>query len=141
MLLIKGRDLELLEIKSLIRTGDSTENYWDANWLHAEIYIETASFKAHYATFLRAEDFQVFQQQVVCMKNHTAKTMEFLTMEGGFSLLGTLQTNGVIICTGKAVDETGNCLEYRFSIDNIVLDYLDDQPSGILKKYPVIGWP
>jgi len=141
MLLIKGRDLELLEIKNLIRTGDSTDDYWDANWLHAEIYIETASFKAHYATPLRTEDFQVFQQQVVCMKNNTAKIIEFLTMEGGFSLLGTLQTNGVIICTGKATDEAGNCLEYRFFIDNIVLDYLNDQISDILKKYPVIGRP
>lgn len=140
-MLIKGQNAECLEIKILRRENSKSTDYWDGNWLNAEVKIETSHFKAHYGTNFRAEDFQRFYDDIIRLKNHDVNEVVFTTMEEGLHLNLELQKNGSLLCSGKTNNLSENSLEFQFTIDNMALNYLVDQLREILKEYPVIGSP
>lgn len=131
--------IEFLEITILRRENPQAEDFWDANWLKAEIKIEVEGFKAHYATNLRVDDFQRFYEQMNDLKKGISQEAKFFTMEDGLSLSCKLQSTGNLMCEGRANNETGNILEFKLLLEGIFIERIINQLDTILKIYPLIG--
>lgn len=132
-------DSEFLEIIIIKRMHPEASDYWDANWLEAEIIIEVQGFQARYLTALRTDDFQAFYKQINDLHNNIIDKASFTTMEEGLSLMCTIKTTGTFICVGRARHESGNTLDFTMSFDNHAAAKLTFQLEKILKDYPVEG--
>lgn len=140
-MLIKGQCAEYLEIKNLQREHYGANDYWDGNWLRAEVKIEVPCFEACYWTSFRVEDFQKFFTDIIHLKNQTVNEITFDTLESGLYLKLKLQKTGSLICSGKTDNLSGNSLQFELILDNMILDHLANQLQVLLRKYPLIGQP
>lgn len=60
-------------------------------------------------------------------------------MEEGLYFFCKTEYNGIINCKGKANNDTGNNLEFRFQTDLAALDVFVNEFEAILKSYPLVG--
>lgn len=134
---IKNETSEV-QINILRRSNSNTEDYWDGNWLEAEIRIQVRGFSCIYGTNLRADDFEKFYSDILMLNSGNNKEIEFTTMEEGLYLHLTAEPYGRIRCSGKGKDDASNSLEFNFEIDLMSLDSIIAELKTLLKLYPVI---
>ncbi len=128
-----------LKIKILGRENPNTNDYWDGNWLKAEIYLELLGIKVAYATNIRVEEIQAFLEKLVSFYNNDIDKVEFTTMEEGIYLFLQNQKSGVILIKGVAVIETSGKLEFQFSTDILSLEKFYKDLKGNMSQYPLVG--
>jgi hypothetical protein len=63
-MMLKGES-SVIAINILRRSNINTSDYWDANWIEAEIKIQVPGFKAHYGANLRIDDLQRFHESLI----------------------------------------------------------------------------
>jgi hypothetical protein len=137
--MIIKNEIDELQINILKRSNTQAEDYWDANWLEAEVKIRVRGFSCLYGTNLRTDDFQRFYNDALLFSYGNRKEIEFRTMEEGLYLKFEAGPNGMVFCVGKAKDDEGNSLEFKFEIDNTATTSLISQLTETLKFYPVMG--
>jgi len=127
-----------LEIKILRRSNTETDDYWDANWLEAEIKIKTNNFMALYGTNLRVDDLQKFYERLTILQNGDIKKVEFTTMEEGLYICCEIKHRGNIICRGIAKNDSDH-LNFKFQTDLGSLGIFISELKMVLICYPLIG--
>jgi hypothetical protein len=128
---------DFLEINIIKRSNPNANDYWDANWLDAEIKINVQGFTAHYQTNLRAEDFTTFYENMSTLQQGKANEIKFTTIEDGLYLNCKMKSTGTLVCSGIAKHENNN-LNFNLTL-NGALDEGLVQLQNILKSYPIIG--
>jgi|LauGreDrversion4_2_1035121.scaffolds.fasta_scaffold14863_4 hypothetical protein len=128
-----------LEITILKRSNSDTDDYWDGNWLEAEIKIVLPGIKILYGTNLRVDDLQRFYENVIALKYNRSKEAEFTTMEEGIYLHLDFEPNGAVRCKGKANSESGNSLDFKIQTELALLDVFIDELRIALESYPLVG--
>jgi hypothetical protein len=139
--MILGNNDEYLEIKILKRSYENSDNYWDINWLDAEIHIKVSGFEGLYNAFLRIEDFQSFSADLASLLYDQKAKADFHTFEGSLILVCTLQKNGILNCFGEAKNEIGNRLMFSLDIEQENIFRCLKQIKVILDTYPVLMAP
>lgn len=128
-----------MRIDIIGRSNPDSLDYWDGNWLEAEIRIETSGAKIAYGTNLRADDFQRFYGDLVKWKKELTKNVEFKTMEEGLYFKAITDSMGNIEWKGTAKLQPGtNDQSFLFETDDVSIDSIMIQVKIILDQYPVI---
>ncbi len=135
---LKG-DSGKLEINILRRSNSETDDYWDGNWLESEVRVEVSGFSSLYGINLRVDDLQRFYESLTALQKDNAKDSEFTTMEEGLYLHFAVNPNGSINCKGKASNEIGDSLDFKYQTDLASLDTFMSELEIVLKSYPLIG--
>lgn len=135
-------DSDHLTVSVLNRSHDARD-YWDGNWLDAEIQITTASFHAHYSASLRVEEMDGFRQELSELYSFTSQTAAFTTMERQLSIhiLGSKTGRYTAKCEAVAPTGIGNRLLFQILFDQTEIPQMLKELDAILKEYPVIGNP
>ena len=121
------------------RSYPNSNDYWDGNWLKAEIEANTYDFKGKFRTNLRTDDFQQFYQNLLKIQKNETNQIEFTTMEEGLHLIGKLDITGNINWNVAAKSEFGNKLLFNIETDNAYIVSIIKDVVKILNEYPVIG--
>ena len=133
-----GDDGVSIEIKVLGRCDSHSEDYWDANWLKADVKIDVAGFKAFYATNVRVDELQRFYEALLKLVNLNIKEAELVTMEQGLSLSCHANSRGQVECRGKARHQE-NLLDFKLQTDIPIINNWLSKFDTLLKQYPLIG--
>ena len=135
---LKG-NLGELNIRIIKRSNTDSRDYWDANWLEAEIKVNVLGFRALYGANLRIDDLQRFYENLLLFLDYKKNEIEFTTMEEGIYLKFTAEVNGEIKCEGIAKNILGDNLIFKFDLDYTTMDIFNNQLKFILNSYPLIG--
>lgn len=128
-----------IEINIVDRSNKTATDFWDANWLQAEITIHTSGFKAHYITNIRTDELERLYEELIKLEKLQIKEARFSTIEEGLYIVFTLLSNGIIQVIGRANDGDGNILEFKFNAESSSINNFARQLKKTLDLYPVIG--
>jgi len=92
-------------------------NHCNDDWITAEIKITVPGFNAWYGTSIRVDELRQFCEDLIKLDNLTAKRAEFTTLEQGLYLECNLQKNGHVLCSGTAITENGDSLNFTIQTD------------------------
>lgn len=133
----EGRFIEIIILR---RSYPESIDFEDGNWLESKIEIDVPGFKGLYGANLRVDDFERFYEDLEKLRTFQSKEIEFVTMEEGVYLKGTLDMTGNIKWYGMAKPSYGNsCLTFVIEMDYSSIDDLLRQTQDVLNNYPVIG--
>ena len=135
--MIIKNDQNFLEIKVIDRINKNTIDYWDANWLIAEIRIKVKGFNGLYKTNLRIEDFIIFAKKLYDLINLKSKLETFSTIENGIFFELHIATTGLLKCIGEACNEQ-NVLKFVIESDFNLLDSLLRDVEMVIQKFPLL---
>lgn len=139
---VGGNDSEYLHVKIAGRSHIA-QDYWDGNWVNADIEIDAGGFRGRYGACLRAEELQSFREAVARLYSFDAKEAKFETMEGqlGINIAGNSLGHFTAEC--EAVDQAGvgNRLSFSLSFDQTEIPAILKGLDAIVREYPVIGKP
>ena len=120
------------------RIRSDSDDFYDANWLKADIVVSVLGFKANYNTEIRVDELQRFYNCLKEVKAFESNQAELVTMEEGIFLKLVVSKLGQITCFGKA-QHLGNALEFKIDTDFANIDLLVQEIEAILNKFPLIG--
>lgn len=133
-----GDNGAFIEINIVARENPYSDDYWDGNWLKANIEISVAGFSADYSSNLRVDELQSFYDSLTNMVDlHTYKA-ELITMEQGLNLFCNANSRGQVVCCGKAKHKR-NQLDFEFDTDIPTIQAWLNGIAVVLRQYPLIG--
>lgn len=130
---------EVLKIKILRRSNLNSLDYWDANWLEAEISANTIAFKASFKTNFRVDELLLLNDELIKMINNQKNQTEFLAMEDGLQIGCKLDSKGFIVCSIKLTDQCRDCLEFHFRTESSSIQSFTSNLNSELQAFPLIG--
>ncbi len=139
---IGGEDSEYLDVK-IIAPSDPTKDYWDGNWVVADIEIEAGGFSGRYRAYLRAEELKSFRNAVASLYSLDSKEARFETMEGQLRINIVGDNLGHFEAECEALDQvgSGNRLSFSLSFDQTYLPGILKGLDTVVRECPVVGQP
>ncbi|MEP1080088.1 hypothetical protein NDI52_32500 [Leptolyngbya sp. PL-A3] len=139
---ISGDDSEYLSVKVAGRSH-AAQDYWDGNWLNADIEIDAGAFRGRYGAYLRAEELLSFRDAITRLYSFDSKEARFETMERQLSINIAGDSLGHFTAKCEAVDQAGigNRLSFSLSFDQTEIPAMLKGLDAIVREYPVIGKP
>jgi hypothetical protein len=138
-----GRDdSEYLSVKITGRSH-AAQDYWDGNWVNADIEIDAGSFHGRYGAYLRAEELESFRDAVARLYSFDSKEAKFETIEKQLSINIEGDSLGHFTAECEAVDQAGigNRLRFSLSFDQTEIPAILRGLDKIVREYPVVGRP
>src|SRR5687767_2039504 len=83
---IGRNDSEYLNVQITGRSHPGSLDYWDGNWVNADIEIDAGSFRGRYSAYLRAEELKDFRDALTRLYSFDSKEAKFETMEEQLSI-------------------------------------------------------
>lgn len=134
-----------LLIKVFGRTYPDCDDYWDGNWLSAEIYISSGAFTGSITNdiFLRTTEFKSFLTQIEPLYELLKGTAEYASLEDWLEFRIRGDGLGHFIAEGFVIDNhcEGNKLNFSIHFDQTNLPQIISSLKELLKKHPVVGKP
>ena len=134
---------EFLNVQVTGRSHPSSQDYWDGNWVNADIEIDAGSFRGRYGAYLRVEDLRDFRDAVAHLYSFASKEAEFKTMEEQLQI--NIRGNGLGHFTAdcEALDQAGigNRLVFSFEFDQTEIPEMLEELEAFVREYPVKGNP
>jgi hypothetical protein len=142
-----GDERDYLKIQVLARAHPAETDYWDGNWLKAEVEIVAGPWRGGYRADLRAEEFRAFRHQLQRLYDDVdAPAAVFESMEPWLAFdvnrsdrIGHIEVHGKAQC--EPFFEAHNVLFFALELDQ---SYLPGALSGLADieaAFPVIGSP
>jgi hypothetical protein len=103
------------------------------------VKINVSGFKALYGTNIRVDELQRFYKELSNLQSRAVEEAEFTTMEEGLYLHFASELTGIVMCKGKASNQTGNSLEFTLQVYLTEIDAFSDDVKSVLKSYPLLG--
>lgn len=136
-------------IRVLRRKYPNATDYWDGNWVNAEVEVTVRPWHAKYLANLRTEEFADLRQQLermYAMDRHEAKfsPMEpWLNFDLRLDSLGHIDMSGNIGPEGfgKVFGEARLVFKIREFMDQTFLAPIIQQLRGVERDFPVVGRP
>lgn len=140
---IGGEQAEYLTIKLFGRSHPACQDYWDGNWLRAEVEVEATGFRGLVTGDLRTDELARFHEQLSRLQESLRGTAEFVTMEGWLSIRVVGDGRGHMRFECEVRDEPGigNTLTCEFGYDQTFVPPILTQLRQALDRYPVVAEP
>lgn len=137
-----GRDSEFLDVRITGRSH-KTLDYWDANWVNAEVKIEAGGFRGAFGAEFRSEELKEFRDGLAGLYSFDLREAKFKTIEGQLSIHIEGDSTGHFVATCDAEDRAGigNCLRFFLYFDQTEIPEVLNDLNQILKEFPVVGSP
>lgn len=131
------------------RTHPKAADYWDANWLDAEISIVVRPWRGNYDASLRTDEFAKFRKELEGLNDQSGSAATFSPMEPWLDLTLELDPLGHLHLRGEAGPEgfgrvfgqTRLVFELREIMDQTFLPSITQQLEAIERAFPIIGEP
>jgi len=142
-----GGEPEYLEVRIHARSRPAATDYWDANWLEAEVEIVAGPWRGAYRAALRADEFGDFRRQLDHLYDEIdAPPARFEAMEPWLRFeVKRSDRAGHVEVRGKAQREpffeAHNVLFFALDLDQTYLPPAIQGLRNIEMAYPVIGSP
>ena len=138
-----GETTEYVEVTILGRSAPDATDFWDGNWLLAEVRLRTGGFTGAFRASLRTHEIADFAAELGRLQTALGETAELRTMEKQLELSLVGDGRGHFQIKGEARDEAGmgNELLFALAMDQTELSPLLRQLDDVLSRYPVIGKP
>lgn len=139
--MILNGEIGTFEIEVLCKNNTSSNEFWEANWLHSVVKGSFPGFTFNFNTNLRADDLQRLYKQLNDLVHYKETEAKLLTIEDNINLnFNRIHTGGIKV-TGRvtAIDLTGCMLEFKFDSDNPTVERFAIEIKMILEEYPIIG--
>jgi len=138
---IGGPSRELLRITISSRSRPHDSDYWDGNWVNAEVEVNAGGFRGQARGNLRAEEFLGFRDEVAALAKSLEGAASFTTMEGWLRIGLKGDGKGHVAVEGELLDEPGigNVLTFHLALDQSYLPGLLAELSEVVASFPVRG--
>ena len=120
-------------------------DYWDDNWIGAEIHISSGAFTGHitHDVLLRTTEFKSFLTQVEPLYESPKGVAEYSSLEDWIKI--TIRGDGLghFTAEGFVIDNhcEGNKLNFSIHFDQTSLPQTISSLKELLEKNPVVGKP
>ena len=134
---------EYLNVQITGRSHPGSQDYWDGNWVSADIEIDAGSFRGRYGAYLRAEELKDFRDALARLYSFDSKEAKFETMEGQLIIRVTGNGLGHFVAECEALDQAGigNRLIFSLEFDQTEIPEMLKGLDVVAREYPVIGKP
>jgi len=134
---------EYLNVQVTGRSHPGSEDYWDGNWVNADIEIDAGSFQARYGAYLRVEELKDFRDAVARLYSFDSKEAKFQTMEEQLHINITGNGLGHFTAECEALDQAGigNRLVFSLEFDQTEIPEILKGLDATVREYPVKGDP
>ena len=136
-----GDEIRFALIKVTGRTYPTRKDYWDGNWLNAEVRVSVGGFRAQVEGNLRAEEFVRFREELASLYDNLSGTASFKTMEEWLSVEISGDGRGHMIAECVAMDRPGwgNSLHFWLGFDQTYMPDMLEQLDKIIELFPIVG--
>ena len=136
---IGGIEHEKIEIEVVCYEREPSGEYYDDNWVKANVCLSVGGFKGNYGAAFLTEDFSRFLDELQNIYESLKGTAEFKTIENQLYIKALGDGKGHISIEGEAIDAVGigNRLNFSLEIDQTDLSYTIKQLKEMVKRYPV----
>jgi hypothetical protein len=139
-----GRLGNEVAIRVLAREFPGNDDYWDGNWIRTQLIVTNGGVRADFHSFMRAEEFADFAEQVASLAQSPTGTATFETMENWLRLGITRVAEGTldVRCAVHDADRFGSYLEFAIQdLDHTSLHPLAAALKAVVEQFPVVGQP
>lgn len=130
-------------IDILTNKTSGTQDFWEENWLYANVRGEFPGFKANYDCNLRTDDFERCVKELTFMlsEENYNQVAQFTTLEEGLQIIFKKDDRGSVKISGKMTppDLPYWALEFNLTTDIPTIQRLIDEMQQVLDMYPIIG--
>ena len=136
---------EHLAVEVLAREHPDQSDYWDGNWLTAEVDVASGPWHGNYRAALRAEEFVHFRDQLQLLTDdREAPPAEFESMEPWLRFtVHRSDRHGHVRINGRAQTEpffdSHNVFYFVLELDQNVLAATLDDLGRLIEEFPVVG--
>jgi hypothetical protein len=136
---------EHVAVEVLAREHPDKSDYWDGNWLTANVDVACGPWSGSYHAALRAEEFAHFRDQLHRLgEDHEAPPAEFESMEPWLRFsVHRSDRHGHMRVTGRAQTEpffdSHNVFYFVLELEQGFLSETLDQLGKVIDEFPVIG--
>jgi hypothetical protein len=131
-------------IVSLVGRTHDAQDYWDGNWITAEVKLSARSFTGQFSTLIRSEELVSFYLQLNQLQSDLKGTAEFTTMEHGLEIQMNGDGLGHMTAYCKVRDWAGtqpNTLQFYLKTDQTFTRSTLNDLLLATQAFPVIGTP
>src|SRR6266508_1970847 len=108
---------EYLNVQVTGRSHPGSEDYWDGNWVDADIEIDAGSFQGRFGAYLRVEELKDFRNAIARLYSFDSKEAKFKTMEEQLHINITGNGLGRFTAVCEALDQAGIGNRLIFSLE------------------------
>jgi hypothetical protein len=140
---IGRNDSEYLGVRITGRSHPGSQDFWDGNWVNADIEIDAGSFRGRYGAYLRAEELEGFRDALARLYSFDAKEAKFETMEKQLNIRITGNGLGHFMAECEALDQAGigNRLIFSLEFDQTEIPEMLKGLDAVVREYPIKGRP
>jgi hypothetical protein len=121
---------EHVSIRATRREFPDARDYWDGNWIYADVEIRVGAFRGEYEALLRTDEFARFHDALIPLYENLTGVAELVSMEDWIRPRLVGDGKGHIQVSGDARDAAGNGNRLTFELE---LDQTE------LRKFPGKG--
>lgn len=142
-----SEDGDRLEVQVFSRSHPGMTDYWDGNWLRAQVTVVASPWAGSYRAGLRAVEFAAFREHLQALYDDpTGSEARFESMEPWlrFTVQRTDRLGHVEVRGEARVEpfvEDHSVLKFIIEIDQSYLPHALDELAKLLAAYPVLGSP
>lgn len=139
---VLGSESQNLTIRVLRRASEDPD-YWEGNWLYAEIDVTFRSFRANVPVSLWTTDFVDFRDGLRRCYEDLAGACAFGTLEGWLAIDITGDGRGHFdaVCTLRDDPMLSTLLKFELAFDQTELPTMLRALDRIVQLFPVAGAP
>ncbi len=138
-MILQGELGSFIKIDHIKREFPDLDDYWDGNWLEANIKVEMSDFMFRCRSWFTVMEFQNLYDNLMKLSNLTVKEVDFTPLELGLILNFSINKRGIVTCSGTISDDLHkNSLDFTFETYLSFLDDFINQLKSILVQYPLV---
>jgi hypothetical protein len=140
---IGGSNWEHVIIRPTRRERPEASDYWDGNWVCANVKVEARAFRGEFEAQLRTQDFVRFRDALHVLYETLKGGAKFETIEGWLTIDIQSDGKGHFHAACLAVDQPGigNRLTFGLDFDQTELPEILRGLDAICTAFPVVGKP
>ena len=142
---IGDKAAEHITVDVVSREHPDKSDYWDGNWLTAEIEVASGPFRGNYRAALRAEEFVHFRDQLQrLVDDNEAPPAEFESMEPWLRFnIHRSDRHGHLRVSGRAQTEPffeeHNIFYFVLELEQGFVPETIGELDKVIEEFPVVG--
>lgn len=136
-----GERSDFLSISVFGRESPDDRDYWDGNWLIAQVEVQTDQFSGRVSGTIRAEELEQLYRELQVLIATLTGEIHYTTIEEWISFRLRASKLGSITLTGTLKDNfsNDNYLVFVIPLDQTYLSKPLKQLQQITAQFPVVG--
>jgi hypothetical protein len=136
-----GESTDFLSISVFGRESPDDRDYWDGNWLIAQVEVKTDQFSGRVSGTIRAEELQQLYEELQVLNTTLTGEITYMTLEAWISFRLYADELGHLKLTGTLKDDlrNDNYLVFAIGFDQTFLRKPLKQLQQITAQFPIVG--